>query len=178
MNIEEENIMSKKMDSKLFRAIKIMTAGGGSINEIAEYFDISKPTVQYVRRAENMDEYHAILAAKYAKRRSKAQGGTEQNAELATEADATNAAKPVPGRNDAQKTNASVGLAMVPMAGMPLISAQHYVADQHAAQAQGAATAGKAQSYSPAAQTSAQPSAAPQVQVIEHRQSVTVQATH
>lgn len=59
--------MAMKMNDKLFRLVKLMLNSGASVAETAEYFQLAKGTVQRVKASENMDEYHAILAAMHAK---------------------------------------------------------------------------------------------------------------
>ena len=54
--------MTKKMNEKLFRAVKIMIAGGGTVPEIADYFSVSEVTVKRVKQSENLNEYWAIIA--------------------------------------------------------------------------------------------------------------------
>lgn len=61
--------MVRKMDEKLFKAIKIMTAGGATIPEISEYFDVSPATCSRVRAAESFQEYKNMMAAMACKRK-------------------------------------------------------------------------------------------------------------
>lgn len=58
--------MKTKMTERIFRAVKIMTAGGGTVAEIANYFNISVTTVSRVRAAETFEEYRNMLAAMHA----------------------------------------------------------------------------------------------------------------
>lgn len=103
-----------KVDEKMFRAIKIMCAGGASNGEISEFFHLSKCTVSYCRNSETYQEYRNILAAIHAKKPSRI--AKKQQNELTV-------VEPVPAPENA-------------------------------------------------------PEKAPDVQIVEHRQSVTIQATH
>ena len=58
--------MSKKMDEKMFWAIKTLLAGGATSASIADYYHIGLSTVGRVKASENLTEYHNILAAMYA----------------------------------------------------------------------------------------------------------------
>ena len=64
--------MTRKMNDKLFWAIKTMLAGGATISETAEFFELGHATVSRVKASENMTEYHNILAATCAKQKAQA----------------------------------------------------------------------------------------------------------
>lgn len=61
--------MATKMTDKLFRAVKIMIAGGATSTEISEYFNISLSSISRVRQAETFQEYRVMQAATYGKRK-------------------------------------------------------------------------------------------------------------
>lgn len=61
--------MATKMTDKLFRAVKIMIAGGATSTEISEYFNISLSSISRVRQAESFQEYRVMQAATYGKRK-------------------------------------------------------------------------------------------------------------
>ena len=104
--------MKTKLNEKTFRAVKLMTAGGATMAEIEEYFEISGSTVSRIRASESYEDYCALRSAEYDQRK-------QQKAEKARKA---------------------------------------------------------AEQETPAA--APQTFAAPQPQVVEHRQTVTIQATH
>lgn len=104
--------MKTKLNEKTFRAVKLMTAGGANIAEIAECFAISSSTVSRIRTSESYEDYCSLRAAEYDQRK-------QERAEKARKA---------------------------------------------------------AEQVTPAA--APQTFAAPQPQVVEHRQTVTIQATH
>ena len=58
------------MTEKLFWAIKTMLNGGATITETAEFFKLGVSSVGRVKASENMQEYHAIIAAMYAKKKA------------------------------------------------------------------------------------------------------------
>ena len=51
------------VDEKLFKAVKIMIAGGATVAEIKDYFNISDATVYRIRTSETHDEYKNMVAA-------------------------------------------------------------------------------------------------------------------
>ena len=104
--------MKTKLNEKTFRAVKLMTAGGANIAEIAECFAISSSTVSRIRTSESYEDYCSLRAAEYDQRK-------QERAEKARKA---------------------------------------------------------AEQVTPGA--APQTFAAPQPQVVEHRQTVTIQATH
>ena len=61
--------MITKLTEKLFRAVKIMTAGGATAHEIADYFGISITTVNRVRGSESFEEYRTLLAVANGKKK-------------------------------------------------------------------------------------------------------------
>lgn len=63
--------MNMKMTEKLFRAVKIMTQGGATADEISEYFNISTATVGRVRASETFDEYKQIMSVRAIKAKEK-----------------------------------------------------------------------------------------------------------
>lgn len=71
---------------KTFHAVKIMTAGGASSAEIAEYLGIGRATVDRIRRWDTFEEYRqqqAAIALDYKKRKEleKAQAKPEEKPE-------------------------------------------------------------------------------------------------
>jgi len=62
--------MARKMNDKLFWAIKTMLAGNAPQAEIAAYFQVGVSTVARVKNAENYDEYIAMIHAMYAKKKA------------------------------------------------------------------------------------------------------------
>ena len=51
--------MSKtRITEKIFNAVKKLTAGGATINECADYFNISPATVSRIRTVETFADYH------------------------------------------------------------------------------------------------------------------------
>ncbi|MER2056244.1 MAG: hypothetical protein ABTB30_13255 [Clostridia bacterium] len=72
--------MATKMTDKLFRAVKIMIAGGATSTEISEYFNISLSSISRVRQAESFEEYRVMQAATYGKRKpAKTQDASKQS---------------------------------------------------------------------------------------------------
>jgi len=73
--------MEKKMTTKLFDAIKIMTKGGATLQEISTYLDVSTATISRVRTAETFEEYKNVCAARSIAYRQKleAKKAEEQN---------------------------------------------------------------------------------------------------
>ena len=72
--------MATKMTDKLFRAVKIMIAGGATSTEISEYFNISLSSISRVRQAESFQEYRVMQAATYGKRKpAKTQDAPKQS---------------------------------------------------------------------------------------------------
>ena len=75
--------MATKMTDKLFRAVKIMIAGGATSTEISEYFNISLSSISRVRQAESFQEYRVMQAATYGKRKpAKTQDAPKQSEQL------------------------------------------------------------------------------------------------
>ena len=75
--------MATKMTDKLFRAVKIMIAGGATSTEISEYFNISLSSISRVRQAETFQEYRVMQAATYGKRKpAKTQNAPKQSEQL------------------------------------------------------------------------------------------------
>ena len=75
--------MATKMADKLFRAVKIMIAGGATSTEISEYFNISLSSISRVRQAESFQEYRVMQAATYGKRKpAKTQDAPKQSEQL------------------------------------------------------------------------------------------------
>ncbi len=75
--------MATKMTDKLFRAVKIMIAGGATSTEISEYFNISLSSISRVRQAESFQEYRVMQAATYGKRKpAKTQDAPKQPEQL------------------------------------------------------------------------------------------------
>ena len=137
--------MTTKMTAKLFRAVKLMTAGGATMQEIADYFTISTTTISRIRAAETFEEYCSIRTVENSKYRKKKAAEQPNLPETA--------AQPLqPG----------------PATQQPQPSPQTFAVSQpRLPQAQ-------SQSAQPP-QTMPQP---PQPQIVEHRQTVTVQANH
>lgn len=52
-----------RITEKTFNAVKIMIAGGATMEEISEYLKIGRSTVYRIKSADSWDEYKAILAA-------------------------------------------------------------------------------------------------------------------
>ena len=121
--------MKTKLNEKTFRAVKLMTAGGANIAEIAECFAISSSTVSRIRTSESYEDYCSLRAAEYDQRK---QERAEKNRKA------------------------------VPQLQQP-VQPQTY----------GASQTQQSQAYA-----APQPAQLPQPQVVEHRQSVTIQATH
>ena len=61
--------MKTKLNEKTFRAVKLMTAGGANIAEIAECFAISSSTVSRIRTSESYEDYCSLRAAEYDQRK-------------------------------------------------------------------------------------------------------------
>jgi len=72
--------MAKKMDKNLFWAIKTMLKGGATIQETAEYFQISKASVSRAKASETLEEYRSIIAAMNARNRTKKAPETDKTA--------------------------------------------------------------------------------------------------
>ena len=130
--------MKTKLTEKTFRAVKLMTAGGANIAEIAECFAISSSTVSRIRTSESYEDYCSLRAAEYDQRK-------QERAEKA--------------RKAAGQAAATVA---VPQAcAAPQLRAFAVSQLQQPVQPQ---TYGASQTQQP--------------QVVEHRQTVTIQATH
>lgn len=54
--------MNKKVNETIFKAVKAMTAGGFSIDNIAEITQIAPATVSRIRKAVDLEDYHADIA--------------------------------------------------------------------------------------------------------------------
>ena len=54
--------MAKKVDEKIFKAVKAMTASGSSIADIAEVLHIAITTVSRIRKALDLDDYYDDMA--------------------------------------------------------------------------------------------------------------------
>ena len=133
--------MATKMTDKLFRAVKIMIAGGATSTEISEYFNISLSSISRVRQAESFQEYRVMQAATYGKRKpAKTQDAPKQSEVVI----------PAAQQNPMAQQNQAVQ--------QPAPAQQPTVFHQL-----------------PPMQ---QPAPAQQPQVVEHRQTVTIQATH
>ena len=126
--------MKTKMTEKTFRAVKLMTAGGATMAEIEEYFEISGSTISRIRASESYKDYCALRSAEYDQRK---QQKAEKARKVAGQA-AVSATAPVCAGPQLQ----------------PLQPAQ------------------------PQAYAAPQPAQPTQPQVVEHRQTVTIQATH
>jgi DNA-binding MurR/RpiR family transcriptional regulator len=62
---------AKPITERMFKAVKMLVAGGATIEEAAEYMQISKTTVSRVKAAENFDDYRQMLAAMAAEYRER-----------------------------------------------------------------------------------------------------------
>ena len=60
-----------KVTEGIFNAVKLLTNGGASVDEIAEYLSISPATVSRIRSSQNMDEYKNAAIAAYMNYRHK-----------------------------------------------------------------------------------------------------------
>lgn len=57
---------TKKVDAKRFKAIKILLESGETIQEVADYMEVSKITVQRIKSSKTLDEYfHNLNAARF-----------------------------------------------------------------------------------------------------------------
>lgn len=56
--------MKKKIDQKTFSAVKTLTAGGATIQEIVDYLGVCSAVVSRIRSAETFEEYRQMLAAR------------------------------------------------------------------------------------------------------------------
>lgn len=54
--------MAKKVNEKLFKAVKAMTASGSSIEDIAEVAKIAPATVSRIRKALDLEDYYDDMA--------------------------------------------------------------------------------------------------------------------
>ena len=151
--------MATKMTDKLFRAVKIMIAGGATSTEISEYFNISLSSISRVRQAESFQEYRVMQAATYGKRKpAKTQDAPKQSEQL----------NPAAQQNPMEQQNSA--------------AQQPPLALQNSAQQQNPSTQKPVTFHqlplTPQNPLVQQPAPAPQPQVVEHRQTVTIQATH
>ena len=63
--------MTKKIDAKFFRVVKLMLKDGATLKECADYFKIGEATVSRIKAAETHEEYLQMMAAMYAKSKAK-----------------------------------------------------------------------------------------------------------
>ena len=144
--------MATKMTDKLFRAVKIMIAGGATSTEISEYFNISLSSISRVRQAESFQEYRVMQAATYGKRKpAKTQDAPKQPEQMNTAAQ----------QNPMEQQNSA--------AQQPPLALQNSAQQQNPPTQQPVA-------FHQLPLTPQTPPAQPQV--VEHRQTVTIQATH
>ena len=144
--------MKTKLTEKTFRAVKLMTAGGANIAEIAEFFDISSSTVSRIRTSESYEDYCSLRTEEYGKRKL-------ERVEKA--------------RKAAEQVAATVAVPQACAAPQPRAFAVPQLQQPVQSQAYGAS-----QTQQPQAYAAPQPAQPTQPQVVEHRQSVTIQATH
>ena len=144
--------MKTKLNEKTFRAVKLMTAGGANIAEIAECFAISSSTVSRIRTSESYEDYCSLRAAEYDQRK-------QERAEKA--------------RKAAEQAAAMVAVPQACAAPQPRAFAVSQLQQPVQPQTYGASQTHQSQAYA-----APQPAQLPQPQVVEHRQSVTIQATH
>ena len=144
--------MKTKLNEKTFRAVKLMTAGGANIAEIAECFAISSSTVSRIRTSESYEDYCSLRAAEYDQRK-------QERAEKA--------------RKVAGQAAATVAVPQACAAPQARAFAVSQLQQPVQPQTYGASQTQQSQAY--AAPQPAQPT---QPQVVEHRQTVTIQATH
>ena len=52
--------MVSKVTAEIFRAVKIMTAGGAKIDEMAKCLKISRATISRIKASETLEEYQTI----------------------------------------------------------------------------------------------------------------------
>ena len=178
--------MTTKLTEKLFRAVKIMTVGGATAHEISDCFGISITTVNRVRGADSIEEYRAMLAADYGKKKKgKAAPVNPEPVKAQVSQSVTPAQQPQP-----QPLQSHIPQLGIPQLRLP----QHQIPQPQPLQSQSAPQVSHSQSLQPlsdpqAPQTQSlqslpqpQPQPLPQqsqpTKVIEHRQTVTVQATH
>ena len=145
--------MATKMTDKLFRAVKIMIAGGATSTEISEYFNISLSSISRVRQAESFQEYRVMQAATYGKRKPAKTQDAPKQPEVVI---------PAAQQNPMAQQNQAVQ--QPPLARQNCVALQNPPAQQPTVFHQ-----------LPPMQ---QPAPAQQPQVVEHRQTVTIQATH
>ena len=55
--------MRQKIDEKTFELVKILTAGGASIEKIAQHLGISQQSISRCRKAEKYADYRALTTA-------------------------------------------------------------------------------------------------------------------
>lgn len=55
---------NRKVTGKVFDAVKICVQSGNTISETAKFMRLSLDVVRFIRDAENLDEYNAMMAAK------------------------------------------------------------------------------------------------------------------
>ena len=59
----EKKRPTNKVDKKMFDGVKILLAGGATIEQVSEYFPIGRTTIRRIKSAQNWEEYKQILAA-------------------------------------------------------------------------------------------------------------------
>ncbi len=149
--------MKTKLTEKTFRAVKLMTAGGANIAEIAECFAISSSTVsRRIRTSESYEDYCSLRAAEYDQRKQERAEKARKAAEQAAE-------------------QAAATVAVPQACAAPQLRAFAVSQLQQPVQPQ---TYGASQTQQPQAYAAPQPAQPTQPQVVEHRQTVTIQATH
>lgn len=180
--------MTTKLTEKIFRAVKIMTTGGATAHEISDCFGISITTVNRVRGAESIEEYRTMLAADYGKKKKGKAAPVNPEpvkAPVSQQMPATQLPQPEPLKTQITQLG-------IPQLRLP----QHQTQQPQSLQSQPEPQAPQTQSQqiqpqlqpqpqspqSQSQQIQSQPLPLPQppqpTQVIEHRQTVTVQATH
>ena len=148
--------MKTKLNEKTFRAVKLMTAGGANIAEIAECFAISSSTVSRIRTSESYEDYCSLRAAEYDQRKQERAEKARKAAEQAAE-------------------QAAATVAVPRACAAPQLRAFAVSQLQQPVQPQ---TYGASQTQQSQAYAAPQPAQPTQPQVVEHRQTVTIQATH
>lgn len=152
--------MTTKLTEKIFRAVKIMTTGGATAHEISDCFGISITTVNRVRGAESIEEYRTMLAADYGKKKK-------------------GKAAPVNPEPVKAQVSQSVPTAQLPQPQPQQTQIpQHQIPQPQPSQSQPVPQAPQTQLHHSPVFQAPQPQSPQPTQVIEHRQTVTVQATH
>lgn len=176
--------MITKLTEKLFRAVKIMTAGGATAHEIADYFGISITTVNRVRGSESFEEYRTLLAVANGKKKKETAVPAVEKApamqpEPAGQSPLAQSPQPQP-RNQLLPPPLAQSLQSLPqnqMPQQPQVQPHHSQPYRPQLQLPHSEQLQYTQPLQPP-QQQLPPSQLPQPQVIEHRQTVTVQATH